>query len=125
MPRVFWTGRLSPQMKFLLNVSNLVAWVAGAMRDTEGMKERVKLGYDGVFSDHVNHYDEVGTALQERSAVEQLNALDVQGKSVLDIGGGTGISSFVMLRQGAAHVVCGDISENMLAFARVNAEREG
>jgi len=125
MAKVLWTGRLSPQMKFMMNTSNLAAWVMGSMRDTEAMKERMKQGYDGAFSEHVNHYDEEGMALHARCAAEQLKDTNVRGRSVLDIGGGTGISSFVMLRRGAAHVTCGDISERMLSFAREKAAREG
>ncbi|MBN1856713.1 MAG: methyltransferase domain-containing protein [Dehalococcoidia bacterium] len=109
----------------MLNTSNVFAWATGATRDTDAMKERVRKGYDGAFSDHVNHYDEVGSVLQMRSAAEQLRDVDVRGKSVLDIGGGTGVASFLMLRHGASKVVCGDISEKMLVQARLNAEREG
>jgi len=109
----------------MLNTSNLFAWVSGSMRDTGAMKERVKQGYDGRFSDHVDHYDEVGTELQLKSAAEQLKDIDVRGKTVLDIGGGTGVGSLLMLRRGAASVVCGDISERMLSRARANAERDG
>ncbi|NLE95255.1 MAG: methyltransferase domain-containing protein [Dehalococcoidia bacterium] len=125
MARVIWTGKLTPSMHLLLNCSNLVAWATGSMRDTAAMKERVRRGYDGAFSDHVNHYDEVGATLQLRSASEQLKDVDVRGRSVLDIGGGTGVASFLMLRKGASRVVCGDISEQMLAHARENAVREG
>ncbi len=95
------------------------------MRDTEAMKERVKQGYDGAYSDHVSHYDEVGTELQLKSAAEQLKDIDLRGKTVLDIGGGTGVASLLMLRNGAAIVTCGDISELMLSHAHANAEREG
>ena len=125
MARVFWTGKLTPSIRLILNISNLFAWASGSMRDTAAMKERVKLGYDGAFSDHVNHYDEVGTALQLRSAEEQLKDVDVHGALALDIGGGTGVASLLMLRRGAAKVVCGDISERMLDRARENASREG
>ncbi len=112
-------------MKLMLNTSNLVAWATGSMRDTEAMKERVKQGYDGAYSDHVSHYDEVGTELQLKSAAEQLKDIDLRGKTVLDIGGGTGVASLLMLRNGAAIVTCGDISELMLSHAHANAEREG
>ncbi len=125
MAQVLWTGRLTPSIRLMLNASNLVAWATGSMRDTAAMKERVKLGYDGAFSDHVNHYDEVGTELQLKSAAEQLANMDVRGKLVLDVGGGTGVASFLMLRHGAAFVTCGDISEQMLSRARENAVREG
>jgi hypothetical protein len=57
MPRVFWTGKLSPPMKFVVNASNAVAWITGNTRDTKAMKERIKLGYEGVTSNHVTKYD--------------------------------------------------------------------
>lgn len=125
MPRVVWTGKLTPLMKLILNTSNLFAWATGSMRDTSAMKERVRQGYDGLFSPHVEHYDEVGAELQEKSACEQLRDVDVTNKHVLDIGGGTGVASFLMLRRGAAEVVCGDISERMLACAQENARKAG
>jgi len=95
------------------------------MRDTQAMKERVKRRYDGTFSDHVQRYDELGEALQLRSAAEQLRDIDVHGKHIIDIGRGTGVTSLLMLRHGAAWVVCGDISEQMLAQAQQKASREG
>lgn len=125
MPPVFWTGKLTLPVRLMLDTSNLCAWAIGAMRDTSAMKERVRKGYDGVFSKHVVQYDELGSALQERSAVEQLKDVDVSGKSVLDIGCGTGAASFLILKEGAATVVCGDISQQMLQKARENAARQG
>jgi ubiquinone/menaquinone biosynthesis C-methylase UbiE len=125
MPKVFWTGRLTWPVRLMVDTSNLVAWVTGAMRDTEAMKQRVKCGYDGAFSDHVSRYDEVGAELQAKSAAAQLTDVDVRGKRILDIGGGTGVASFLMLRRGAESVVCGDISEQMLVRARTNAAQLG
>jgi hypothetical protein len=41
MRTIFWTGKLSPMMKFVANFSNVVAWVTGNARDTAAMKQRV------------------------------------------------------------------------------------
>jgi len=40
-------------MKLLVNTSNILAWLSGSTRDTNAMKQRVKLGYDGTFTDHM------------------------------------------------------------------------
>jgi hypothetical protein len=53
MPRVFWTGELSPDLELMVNINNLLAWVNGNARNTEAMKQRVKEGYEGKGSDHV------------------------------------------------------------------------
>jgi len=125
MATLFWTGKLSPPMKWLINGSNLIAWVTGNARDVGAMKTRVKDGYDGKFTEHVTKYDELGLNLQIRSARAQIDELDLQGKRVLDVGAGTGASSFLMLERGAAKVVCGDISQYMLDQCRQKAKEKG
>jgi hypothetical protein len=47
MRTIFWTGKLSPMMKFVANFSNAVAWVTGNTRDTAAMKQRTKIGLRG------------------------------------------------------------------------------
>jgi len=42
MPPIFWTGKLSPMMKFVVNFSNAVAWVTGNARNAAAMKQRTK-----------------------------------------------------------------------------------
>lgn len=89
------------------------------------MKDRVKRGYDGAFSEHVTRYDELGEEFQAKAATIQLEGVDLQGKEVLDVGCGTGIITLLALQKGAAKVVCGDISNYMLEVGRTNAIRQG
>jgi ubiquinone/menaquinone biosynthesis C-methylase UbiE len=114
MPAVFWTGRLSPLMKVMVNVNNLLALVTGNARDTAAMKQRMKLGYEGACSDHVTHYDEFGLDHYTKIATGLLEPVNLRDKEVLDVGCGTGIISTLVLKQGAAKLICGDISEYML-----------
>lgn len=125
MPPVFWTGKLSLPMKFMVNFNNLFAWVTGNARDTAAMKRRMKLGYEGAFSDDVTHYDELGLKHYTRIATELLKEVDVRGKEVLDVGCGTGILSLLALQQGAARVVAGDLSEYMLHQCLTKATHQG
>jgi len=89
------------------------------------MKQRVQNGYDGVFTDHVTRYDELGLKFQIKAAKAQLEELDLKDKVVLDVGAGTGALSFLMLDLGAAKVVCGDISSYMLELCRKKAIEKG
>ena len=125
MPHIFWTGKLSLPMMLMVNANSIIAWFAGNIRDTTAMKNRVKQGYDGIFSDHVTRYDELGEKFQTKAAIAQLEGVDLQGKEVLDVGCGTGIISLLALQKGAAKVVCGDISTYMLEAARNRADRQG
>jgi ubiquinone/menaquinone biosynthesis C-methylase UbiE len=125
MPKLFWTGKLTPPMLLLVNANNLLAWMNGNARDAASMKTRVMQGYDGDFSDHVTRYDELGSAFQEKAAAAQLEGIDLRGKKVLDVGGGTGIISLLALQKGAASVVCSDISRTMLDMGREKAARLG
>ena len=62
MPPVFWTGKLSPTTKFMVNSSNLIAWITGNARNTSAMKHRIRTGYEGAVTDDVTRYDDVGLA---------------------------------------------------------------
>ena len=118
MPSILWTGKFSLPMTLMVNANNILAWLTGNVRDTAAMKNRVRQGYDGAFSEHVTKYDELGAEFQEKAATAQLELVDLQNKEVLDVGCGTGIISLLALQKGAARVVCGDISNYMLDVAR-------
>lgn len=136
MPSIFWTGRLTLPMRLMVNTNNLLALLIGNATNTGAMKSRVRQGYEGQFSHHVERYDELGLELQDRSAEIQLQGLEFGGQSVLDIGCGTGVVALQAVRAGAREAVCGDISmhameaakkkdlsrPNVLRFAQLDAE---
>ena len=125
MPSVLWSGKLTLPMKVLVEANNVLAILTGSARDVRGMRDRVKRGYEGEFSDHVHRYDELGFRLQERSARLQLEGLRFDGMTLLDVGCGTGALAQVALEQGAQGVVCGDISALMLREARKRGAASG
>jgi ubiquinone/menaquinone biosynthesis C-methylase UbiE len=112
-------------MTVLVNINNAVAFVTGNARGISAMKERVRRGYDGEFSEDVTKYDALCLDLQSRVARLQLQSVDMRGMQVLDVGGGTGALTFLALEMGAASVTCGDISRGMLAAAKVKADAQG
>ena len=118
MPSIFWTGRLTFPMRLMVNSNNLLALVVGNATNTDAMKIRVKEGYEARFSQHVERYDELGLALQDRSAEIQLQGLQLAGQSVVDIGCGTGVVALQALRSGARDAVCGDISLHIMQPAK-------
>ena len=114
LPTVFWTGKLSPLVKFIVNFSNVLAWITGNARNTPAMKQRTKEGYESACTDHVKRYDDHGLEHYTKIANKLLEEADLQGKEVVDIGCGTGILSLHVLEKGAVKVVCGDFSKFML-----------
>jgi ubiquinone/menaquinone biosynthesis C-methylase UbiE len=112
-------------MRLLMDTNNIMAWLTGNSRNKKAMKDRIKMGYDGIFSQHVTHYDELAGEFQKRAAAYQLYGIDFHGKELIDIGGGTGIVALMALELGAAKVVCGDISEYMLERGRDKAKALG
>jgi ubiquinone/menaquinone biosynthesis C-methylase UbiE len=112
-------------MRLLVDANNVVSLLTGSSSDISGMKERVKKGYEGEYSDHVRQYDELGYHLQDRSARIQLEELSLTGMRVLDVGCGTGALAHVASEKGAGEVVCGDIAAFMLREARRKPRCEG
>ena len=122
MNTLFWTGKLSFPMRIIMEANNLLAFLTGNWKNKKAMKDRIKMGYNGIFSKHVTHYDELAGEFQKRAAAYQLYGIDFHGKEVIDIGGGTGIGALMALEMGAAKVVCGDISDYMLDRGRQKAK---
>jgi len=122
MSRVFWSGKLTVPMKLLIEANNFLAMITGSFKDYAGMKERVRLGYEGEYSNHVSKYDELGYHLQDKSARIQLGEMQFDGMKVLDVGCGTGALAHVANEKGAKSVVCGDISSFMLKEAKKKKE---
>lgn len=120
MKSLFWTGKLSFPIWLMVNANNLLSCFNGNFGNKHAMKERVRNGYDGSFSDHVKRYDKLASSLQKKAAVAQLSEMDLHDKEIIDIGCGTGIISLLAFERGARKVVCGDISENMLKLAEEN-----
>jgi ubiquinone/menaquinone biosynthesis C-methylase UbiE len=115
MASLFWTGKnLSPFLKFIMNINSLIAWIHGSARDVKSMKNNVKGGFEGTFSDDVLRYDDVGIEYFTDIAQRLLHNVVCKNKMVLDVGCGTGILSFHALEKGASRLVCGDISGIML-----------
>jgi ubiquinone/menaquinone biosynthesis C-methylase UbiE len=125
MSKFFWSGKLTLPMKLLIEANNLLSVFTGSFRDYGGMKERVKRGYEGEYSNHIHQYDQLGYHLQEKSARTQLKEIRLDEMQVLDIGCGTGALSQVAFEKGAKRVVCGDISTFMLKEAKRKEIRKG
>ena len=123
MKSLFWTGKLTLPVRLLVNSNNILAWLLGKTRNKAKMKERVKMGYEGRFTDHVTRYDELSAFFQKRAAVAQLEEIDFHGKEVIDIGCGTGIIAFLAVDLGASKVICGDIADYMLKRGKENATK--
>lgn len=113
IPGIFVQEEISPLLKFVLNGSNLFAWLIGGLRDTDAMKNRMKMGYDGTFAD-VASYDETSQHHYNHIVNNLLEGIDLKGKRVLDVGCGTGIVSNQIIEREAASLVSGDQSEFML-----------
>ncbi|MBW6501188.1 MAG: hypothetical protein K0B05_07325, partial [Bacteroidales bacterium] len=85
MKSLFWTGKLSLPVMLLVNANNLLAVLNGNSGNKRAMKERVKLGYEGAFSDHITGYDKLAGEFQKKAAIAQLSGMDLRNKEVIDI----------------------------------------
>jgi len=109
----------------MVNANNLIAFLNGNSSNKTSMKERVKLGYEGAFSDHVKGYDNLAAEYQKQAAIAQLSGINLRDKEIIDIGCGTGIIALLALEMGARKAVCGDISELMLKLAEEKSKAAG
>lgn len=105
-------------MKILVIANCVLSHIIGQSNNIVGMKDRVKRGYEGAFSDHVQHYDQFGYRFQDRAARVQLEGLPFHSLHVLDVGCGTGALAQDSIEQGSREVVCGNIAGFMLEEAR-------
>jgi len=99
-------------------MGSIVAWITGNARNSAAMKERMKDGYNGKYSDYINKYDELASFHYEQISSTLLKKINCKGKEVADVGCGTGILSFMALEKGASKVSCVDISKLMLDKCR-------
>lgn len=125
MSTLFWTGEISFPLRIMVNMGSLVAWITGNAQNTSAMKQRMKNGYNGVYSDYVHRYDEIGAYHYKKISNKILEKVDCRGKKVIDVGCGTGILSLMTLKKGAAEMVCLDNSDLMLEKCKAKIFSEG
>ncbi|MBS3742505.1 MAG: class I SAM-dependent methyltransferase [Candidatus Cloacimonetes bacterium] len=114
MPTLFWTGKISLPLKIMMNMVAVIAWVTGNARNSSAMKDRMKDGYDGKYSNYIDKYDELASFHYEKISDILIQKIDCKGKEIIDVGCGTGILSFLALDKGASKLSCVDISKLML-----------
>lgn len=95
------------------------------MKDTEIMKKNIKAAYNGDRSTDVENYDTYGKGHYELVANTLLAEISVSGKVVLDVGCGTGISTFKLLERNAQKVCATDLSEYMVDVLTEKLETAG
>ncbi len=125
MPTLFWTGKMSLPLKLVVNGGSLIAWITGNARDTSAMKQRVKNGYNGNYSDYVHRYDDLGLSHYEKISKKLIEKVNCSGKAVIDVGCGTGILSLVALKKSPAKITCVDMSKLMLEKCKAKIVAEG
>src|SRR5690606_6269136 len=106
-------GRVVLPLRMLLGVQGAAGWTRSGV-EVPGLKGRIHPRY-GVYLPTRADYPEL-----------LLQATDLAaGKTVLDIGTGTGVLSFVLLQHGATRAVGVDLDPRAVACATDNAERLG
>lgn len=80
---------------------------------------------DGTARRDLKRYRRRGPARTTRLLLEELEALGVEGRTVLDVGGGVGIVQHELLERGAASAVHVDASPAYLEASREEARRRG
>jgi ubiquinone/menaquinone biosynthesis C-methylase UbiE len=125
MPALLWTGKISLPLRLMVNMGSIIAWITGNARHSSVMKERMKDGYNGKYSDYIHKYDELGSVHYEKISNKLIQKIDFNGKEVVDVGCGTGILSFIALEKGASKISCVDISKIMLEKCREKSITKG
>lgn len=125
MPTLFWTGKISLLLKIMINMGSVIAWVTGNARNSSTMKERMRDGYDGKYSNYINKYDELASFHYNKVSDILIQKIDCKGKEVVDVGCGTGILSFLALDKGASKLSCVDISKLMLEKCKQKSITKG
>jgi ubiquinone/menaquinone biosynthesis C-methylase UbiE len=125
MPTLFWTGKISLPLRLMVNMGSIIAWITGNARDSSAIKERMKDGYNGKYSDYIHRYDELASFHYEKISNTLIQKVDLDGKEIIDIGCGTGILSLMALAKGAAKMSCVDLSTLMLEKCRDKIASEG
>jgi ubiquinone/menaquinone biosynthesis C-methylase UbiE len=125
MPTLFWTGKLSLPLKLMVNFGCLIAWITGNAQNTSAMKQRMKNGYNGKYSEYIHHYDEFGTSHYTKISKKLIEKVDCKEKKVLDVGCGTGILSLMILEKTVEKLICVDVSKTMLEKCKQKIKAEG
>ena len=92
-------------------MGSTIAWITGNARNSSAMKEKMKNGYNGKYSDYIHKYDEMGLSHYTKITKKLVEKLDCGGKEIVDVGCGTGILSLIALEKGAAQLACVDMSK--------------
>jgi ubiquinone/menaquinone biosynthesis C-methylase UbiE len=106
-------------------MGSIIAWITGNARDSSAMKERMKDGYNGKYSDYIHKYDQLSLFHYEKISNTLIQKIDCRGKEVVDVGCGTGILSLIALQQGASRMSCVDTSKLMLGRCREKSFDQG
>ena len=93
MPTLLWTGKISFPLKLMVNMGSIIAWITGNARNTYAMKQRMKDGYNGRFSDYIHKYDELASFHYEKISNALIQRIECKGKEIVDVGCGTGTAS--------------------------------
>lgn len=125
MPAILWTGKIAFFKRMLLNINGIIAWASGNIKDTDTMKEEIKTAYNGDRTGDVVNYDLYGQAHYDLVASTLLEKINVHEKLVLDVGCGTGISTFKLLERQARKVYAVDLSEYMIDVLKAKLEERG
>jgi len=104
-----------PPPRTLTPLKTLLGVIGAAQWRTKGLKVP---GLEGTLEPHYGVYSPT-----RNDYVALLDGLDARGKTVFDVGTGTGVLSFVLLQRGAKSATGSDVEPLAVACARANAQR--